>query len=323
MLRLKRERNSPYWYIRGTVKGVRIYESTGTAERDRAEEFKVNRERELYDAKALNRKKPATWGEAINAWLDAGRSYRYLKKLTDHFGDKPLPEIDQLAADAAVRKLYPKASPATIRRQCHGRISAVIRYANEIEMPGAPLRRFRSPPVPKNQLKKWASDEYIEKLLAHCPPDVRAAIMVMTYTGLRTGEVIGLTREAFVIRPGWVLVETTKNGDPAFVPLTTETHQAVLAVLPDEGPAFRYQTTQGLGKAIKRAAKAAGLPYMRGHVIGRHSFAARILAKGYDLKTLKEAGRWKKLQVVDEIYGHLEGSRVHDAILNAAKKSGK
>jgi hypothetical protein len=50
---------------------------------------------------------------------------------------------------------------------------------------------------------------------------------------------------------------------------------------------------------------------MDAHQIGRHAFAARFLRAGGSIKALKQAGDWQKLAVVDEIYGHLEQSEVH------------
>jgi integrase len=82
---------------------------------------------------------------------------------------------------------------------------------------------------------------------------------------------------------------------------------------------FGYRTSQGANKALAKAAERAGIEYLSCHEIGRHTFAARILGAGYDLKTLKEAGRWKKLAVVDECYGHLEQGQYHDAMLAVAE----
>jgi len=50
-------------------------------------------------------------------------------------------------------------------------------------------------------------------------------------------------------------------------------------------------------------------------------FAARRLNAGYDIKTVKEAGRWKKLAVVDESYGHLVQRAAHRAMIDLAEKS--
>jgi hypothetical protein len=63
MLRLKRERNSPYWYIRGTVSGHGLYESTRTTDRRQAEAYRRKREREIYAVSALGQKRSTPGAE--------------------------------------------------------------------------------------------------------------------------------------------------------------------------------------------------------------------------------------------------------------------
>ena len=105
-----------------------------------------------------------------------------------------------------------------------------------------------------------------------------------------------------------VIFRDTKNGDPRRVVLPPELVEALQA-LPkakaDErvlGYASRYTAAQ----AIERACDAAGVPRVSPHQIGRHTFAARLLAAGYALKTVQEAGGWKDIDIVARTYGHLE-----------------
>src|SRR5262249_30641194 len=78
------------------------------------------------------------------------------------------------------------------------------------------------------------------------------------------------------------------------------------------GRAFAWGTSQGLCRALHAACERAALAYLSPHKIGRHAFAARLLRAGYDIKTVKEAGR------VDE-YGHLEQRAAHKAMLDVAE----
>ena len=184
---------------------------------------------------------------------------------------------------------------------------------------GVMPKRIRSPKVPKRKVTEWATDDYIADLLPHCSAELRAVVLFMTYTGLRTGEVLELDADAFKVRPGWALVDRTKNDDAALVPLPPVVVEAVEAVVPRAGRAFAWATSQGLARALRAACKRAGVKYLAAHKIGRHGFAARLLDRGFDIKTVKEAGRWKKLAVVDESYGHLEKRRAHDAMLAVAE----
>ena len=69
--------------------------------------------------------------------------------------------------------------------------------------------------------------------------------------------------------------------------------------------------------AIERVCRKAGLPYLSSHKVGRHAFAARLLAQGQSLKLVQDAGGWATIQVVSEIYGHLEQQAIDDAVRGA------
>jgi integrase len=215
MLRLKRERNSPYWYIRGTVAGHRIYESTRTTDRRQAEAYRQKREREIYAASALGHKPADTWSRAVNVYLDHGRPGRFLLKLVDLWGDLPLDRIDQQEVDRAARALYPNVSNATLVRQVYGPVSAVLYHAVDCGLEGVSIRRVKFPKVAKRKVTEWATDDYLALLLPHCGPALQAAVLTMTFTGLRTGEVLGLDAGAFKVQPAMVLVPKTKNGEAA------------------------------------------------------------------------------------------------------------
>lgn len=309
---------SPYWYVRGTVKGgERILESTGTTERARAEEYRVKRESEAWDRNALGYVKPANFSDAVSAYVLSKGKNRFLRKLVDHFKERPLPEIGQVEIDFAARVLYPKAKPSTLVRQVYVPMIAVLHHAVKAQMAGAVLRKIEAPKVERTEVQ-WSTDDQLTKLLRQCNPRLRAIVLVMTYTGLRISECLRMTPAAFQKRPGYVEVGKTKNGDPAMVPLPPIALQALERVLPVTGPAFGYTSQQGVNQALRKAAERAGVPYLSSHKIGRHTFAARLLNAGKDVKLVKEAGRWKTLRIVDQTYGHLEKARVHDAMLEVA-----
>ena len=62
-LRLVRRAKSPNWIIRGTVRGIRVEESTGTNRRV-AEEIRAKREAELLAQSVYGRHATCTFAEA-------------------------------------------------------------------------------------------------------------------------------------------------------------------------------------------------------------------------------------------------------------------
>lgn len=330
MLKVKSyPKRSPYLYLRGTVAGVRVFESTETTDPREADEKRAQREAEIYASAGLGKQRPTTAAEAMSAYLAAGGERRFILPLLEHFKDRPISEIRKPDIDAAAEALYPDAKPSTRVRQVYTPMKAVLKHALETEMPGAVYRKIKSPAYdtpPAN----WGTDAHLEAILEHSRPRLRAWILVSTYTGLRASEMIRQRPRDYTLRTGWVNIGKTKNGEPAFVPVPPVALEAVLDVMPGGiQPVFGYSTVQGVNSALRRAAarasKATGalVPYLSSHEIGRHSFAARLLNAGHDIKTVKEAGRWKKLAVVDERYGHLEMRTVHEAMLKVAEGSGK
>jgi integrase len=302
MLALKRyPKRSKNWFVRGTVAGVELFESTGTSEKHLAEQYRLKRERQVYEEAALGKSRPATFADAVTVYLNKGKRGRFLTPLLDHFKEKPLQDIGQVEIDEAARVLYPEAKASTLNRQVYGPVVAVMRAAARARLPGAAV-----PLVDRRQEEKPeihpADDVHLDALLPHLPDGLMRLIWLMSYTGLRTGEALRVMPGD--IRDGFAMVGKTKNGEPRMVPLP-------------EGWAYPaggwgYTTTQGVGGALRKAHKALGIPYRDGHELGRHAFAARFLKAGGSIKRLKEAGGWKKLAVVDERYGHMEITEVHD-----------
>ncbi len=320
-LKLKRyPARSPNWYIRGTVAGIGICESTGTADRDQAEAYRIKREGEVYKAGALGIEKPGTFAAAVRAYLEAGGERRFMMPLLTYFKEMPLNRIDQAAIDRAAHELFPGTKASTRIRQVYTPMGAVLKRAAKARMPGAVYAPLEKPKVEKVPVQR-ANADHLARLLPHCGANLKAWVLVSSQTGLRASEMIRQRRADYELRTGWVAIGMTKNGEPALVPISEAALDAAAAVMPqdDTRPVFGYYTVQGVNSALRRAAKRAGVPYLSSHEIGRHTFAGRILDAGYDIKTLKEAGRWKKLAVVDERYGHMEQRTVHDIMRSVAE----
>lgn len=309
MLRLKKYAKSPYWQVRGTVAGKLIHQSTGTTDRAIAEKFRRKLEKETYDYFALGETLPATFADAVTVYAKKGGEKKYLTRLLDYFKEKPLKDIGQQEINDAVEALYPSAKASTVNRSLISPFITVVRSAIKAELPGAVLRPIER----RREIKPIvtpADDEHIAKLLPHCSEGLAALITLMTYTGLRTGEALRVKRED--VKDGYVTVEHTKNGKPRRIPVPHQFN------FPKGG--FGFSTSQGVGRALRAAHTRAELPYRDGHELGRHAFAFRWLGAGNSLKGLKEAGGWDTLKIVDEIYGHLEQSPIHDTMRELSRK---
>jgi hypothetical protein len=106
--------------MRGTVRGIRIEESTGTDDKKIAEEIRARREAELLTESIYGRRATATFAQAALSYLEQGGSIRYLNRIISYFGTTPLTRIDQDAIDRGARTLYSNVSNSTRIRQFYG-----------------------------------------------------------------------------------------------------------------------------------------------------------------------------------------------------------
>ena len=120
---------SPNFYIRGT-----------------SAKLKSTRPQALRTRKQPNRSAPSANGKSCKVvfldqatttslikaaviYLENGGEARFVKPITDHFGDTAISKIDQDAADKAARTIYPNLAPATLVRQLYTPLTAMINAA--------------------------------------------------------------------------------------------------------------------------------------------------------------------------------------------------
>ena len=98
-IRLVRRTKSPNWIIRGTLRGIRIEESTGTDSKKVAEEIRAKREAEILAQSVYGRRATATFAQAALSYLENGGNKRFLDKVISYFGTTALAKIGQDAID--------------------------------------------------------------------------------------------------------------------------------------------------------------------------------------------------------------------------------
>jgi len=225
-LKLVRRPGSLNWILRGSVRGLRVNESTKTPDKDAAEIIRIIRERSLLEESIFGKKVNVTFQEAADAYLHGGGSARYLSKLTDLLGPKPLREINQRDVDALAFKVYRHALPETRNRQCYTPFIAVWNYA--VKNDWADLRKWQRPRKAKGTATRRTSSrsgnrpvEY-ERAAIFVSNMSPAPAMVMTalfYTGMRPIELFTLEATDVNVEKRWIVVGSSKTGEPRGVPM--------------------------------------------------------------------------------------------------------
>lgn len=314
-LRIVRRHGSPFWYIRGTVRGIAVDESTGVADRKAAEYLRTKREWEITQGSVYGRRATATFLEAAVSYMEAGRERRFLKPILKEIGGVRLSEIDQTLIEKTARKLYPGCAPATLNRQVFAPISAVLKHAHTRKLcDHLKIERMEEPPG----RVRWLTPEDADRLIACCSPHLRPLVIFLLYTGARLSEALYLDWQAVDLNRAHVYFAKTKNGEARGVPLHPRV-VAALANLPKrnssavfrrpDGMPYEFKTDGGgqIKTAFKGACRRAGITDFSPHDC-RHTFATWHYAANRDLLALKTLGGWKTDRMVFR-YAHVNTSQ--------------
>jgi len=174
-----------------------------------------------------------------------------------------------------------KVKPGTVLREL-GLLSGVLGYACRDWgwLEKSPMADVRKPgkPASRKRIIHWHETRAILRALGHRPgqPDtanriVAVAFLLALRTGMRQGEIAGLTWEA--VHPSWVTLAETKNGDARDVPLSAKSVLLLSRMRGLESPFPASADT--ISTLFRRARSVAGLSGLTFHD-SRHSAATRI-----------------------------------------------
>jgi integrase len=345
-IKLVRRPKSPNWIMRGTVRGTRVEESTGTDERRIAEEIRAKREAELLAQSVYGRRATATFAEAALSYLEQGGSRRFLEPIIRHFGTLPLAQIDQDAIDRGARKLFANATASTRNRQFYTPASAVLHHAARRGWCTRPM--IERPDEGHKPEPRWLTIEEADKLIANAADHLNPLLIFLFYTGARMGEALWLDWHNVNLSRMHVTFPKTKNGETRGVAL----HPRVVAALANlrhrDGEVFRrpdgepYERPKGnedhsagsrISTAFRGACRRADIENFSPHDC-RHTWATWHYAANRDLGALQRLGGWKSVRMVMR-YAHvnvaelshtinaLPGGNLGDARKRKAKKKWK
>ncbi|MGH6978209.1 MAG: tyrosine-type recombinase/integrase [Brevundimonas sp.] len=338
-LQLKRRHGSPSWYLRGSVRGLIVDESTGTSDRKAAEEILALRHAELLKRSVHGDSATRTFAEAALSYMETGGEKAHLAPLLKAIGKKPLGSIGQAEIDAVAKKLKPTAAPSTLNRHIYTPVAAVLHHAARKRWCDKPV--IARPKEPKGRIR-WISHEEAEALIEAAAPHIRPLVVFLLSTGARLSEALYLDWRNVNLSACHVEFLDTKNGEARGVPLHPRA-VAELANLPHRtGAVFRralpYETATGkkrpLGEAyevrtggggqIKTAwagmCKRAGISNFTPHDC-RHTWATWHYRANRDLTALMELGGWKSAAMVMR-YAHVNTSHLAGSIGQVWGKSG-
>jgi len=286
---------SPYWYVRGTHRGIAVDRSTKETNGTAAGRW-LKRWREDIDSGQLSRPGEPTFLDAAVAYMAATSQERFLQPIIDRIGGERLGAVDQAMIDAAAIALYPTASPATRNRQVYTVVSAVLKHAGRAES----LRRPKG--AAGNKRIEWMRPDQAFRLIEAAggvDREFQVFLTTLLYTGMRLSEALSLTVDRLDLGEGYAFLPKTKNGEPRTVFLPP----VVVAALANHPRGmerqgkrvFRFSKAGRLYTWLGRAKKKAGpdLDTFSFHSF-RHTWATWMRRyAGLDTAGLVETGAWR------------------------------
>lgn len=324
-------KSSENWYIRGTVKGIRVYKSTGTSRLEIAEAERIKLENDLLHQGVFGVRKSYTFIEAADRYLASGKSPRHLSKVVLAFENDKLENLGQKELDDAAREAYPNCKPQTLNRQFYTPFISVMTFAAQDDM--VEYRKWRRPKVKKSDQRrvKWFTYEDARKFYEASAEHLKDIFIFCIYTGARITESIELEVKDLDLKKRWAVLNATKTESFRGVPvhsavirrLTSRITEKQLYVLPtDSGRAYKSHRKKHENNAVQgggyyrtawnTALKDAGLegytPYST-----RHTLNNWLILSGID-QTTREAIMGHRNSSTNAIYSDIPDQHLIDSI---------
>lgn len=259
-----------------------------------------------------------------------------------YFGSRPLGAVRRSDVQGWVKQLSERLSPATVE-VVYRYVAAIFRAAVDDRLiPSSPCSKI---PLPRREQRRVEplSTEAVQALVAATPERYRALIVTAAGTGLRQGELFGLTvphvdflrrtlrvEQQLVLLPGGgpFLAPPKTAASRRTVPLPQVVVDALaghLAAFPANADGFVF--TSPTGEPIRRtafsaspwrpAAAAAGLPPGTGMHALRHYYASLLIRHGESVKTVQARLGHSSAAETLNTYAHLwpdSDDRTRDAV---------
>ena len=317
------------YYIDYRLNGRRYRESTNTTKRREAElvldcfkqKTKESKRPEIKEARKGY--KLAELAQEYLKWTERQRVHKtkkiWVKQLVQVFGNLDVKDLNPRVIEQwqSVRLKYNK--PSTVNRLT-GCLKHMINKGVQWEMASEEalkLVRMVKPLEENNRRLRFLTIGECQTLIDCCAPHLKPIVIVALHTGMRRGEILGLKWKQVDLNHGFILLDTTKNGERKEIPID-DTLQEMFTEMPHSIESIHVFTDRDGNpyKSIKHsfstALRKAGIHDFRFHDC-RHTFASHLVMAGVDLVSVKDLLGHKSLTMTLR-YAHLASGHKRKAV---------
>jgi integrase len=314
-----KRKGSQLWTVKFVIRGVQVYRTIPEARtKAQAQKAETAIRAELYAGKYGESVAPLFSKfveENYKPWAKTNkRSYDtadavYLKPLVKFFGKYRLTEISpflverykQQRKDAPTHRNKPR-KPSSVNREleCLSKVFSLAVDNNVMQQnPSRKVRKLRAEPGRERYLTP-DEEARLGWALNDSPPHLRQFVILSLETGLRRGELLGLTLNEVDFLNNEIRIVQSKTLKPKTIPLSSTARDLLIEMA---GPAAeRFFDVADVKRSFASACKRAGIENFKIHDL-RHTAATRWRAAGADEFTVMRLLGHTRVQT-SAIYAH-------------------
>lgn len=317
---LYKRKDSSVWWVRFTLKGSRIQQSSGTSARIKAEEFEAKLKSSLWEQERLGVKPIYTWNEAVVRYLSETQhkvsresDISRLRWLDKYLNGIELQTINRDLLDKILTaKKAEEVANATANRVVEIVRTILTKACKEWEwIDRIPSIRMLKEPTRR---VRWLTRNEADRVMAELPEHLADMVRFSLETGLRRNNVTGLewSQVDLARRMAWIHPDQAKARKAIPVPLSSVAVAVIRKQIgKHQAKVFSYKgkpVYQVNTKAWHKALKRVGIENFRWHDL-RHTWASWHIQDGTPVHILQELGGWSGPEMVQR-YAHLSSEHL-------------
>ena len=341
---LIRKPNSKFWWINLKVGHKRIFESTKTENKKKAQEILSIRHAELLggishpaanEPQEVKETKAYTFSELAEEYLkyasgrlkSYGRLISFTKKLMETFGDIKLIDFNSKIIENMQTNIINKGQSISYANRLVAALKSMMAKALDWDMiTEDDLKRIRKAKQLKGEIKRlrYLSDEEAERLISNCESYLKPIVIMALNTGMRRGEIFGLTWERVDLKNRIILLDKTKNGERREIPINETLYKTLSGIIRRLDCKYVFYNPKTL-KPFDNTKRSWQTALKKSYILDfhfhdlRHTFASWLVMKGIDLATVKDLMGHKDITMTLR-YSHLSKPHIKSAISVLDKK---
>jgi len=223
-----------------------------------------------------------------------GQSDRFKQQaLLTYFRGKPITALTPWLIEKYKLWRKERVKPATINRELSILSHLLTKAIEWGHLTDHPMKGGKVKKLPGETMReRILTPEEEARLLAEASEILRPLVTLALDTGMRSGEILGLTWDRVDLHRAEILLTQTKNGRPRRIPLTDRAREILRAQATSPTPAGLV-FTRGNGEPLRSVREAflgacqrAKLTGLRFHDL-RHTFATRLATSAVDIVTVQ------------------------------------